>query len=56
MRIEHCKIKSQHLYKLVSSRSDLKNSYVVCLGELNVVFASLKAIGMFIYFSSLENT
>ena len=42
-------------YKLVRSRYDLRKRYVLCLGELYTVFASLCAIGTFINCSGLDD-
>ena len=33
---------------LVHSRDDLRNKYILCLGELHLVFAHIRAIGRFI--------
>ena len=43
-------------YKLVHSRSDLRNRYILCLGELHVVFASIRAIGTFIDCCGLDDS
>lgn len=42
-------------YKLVHSRSDLRDRYVLCLGELHIVFAEIRAIGTFINSSGLDD-
>ena len=42
-------------YKLVNSRQDLRNRYILCLGELHIVFAGLRAIGTFIDSSGLDD-
>ena len=42
-------------YKLVNSRDDLRNRYVLCLGELQIVFAEIRAIGTFIDSSGIDD-
>ena len=42
-------------YKLVHSRPDLRNEYVLCLGELHIVFARIRAIGTFIDSSGIDD-
>ena len=42
-------------YKLVNSRNDLRNQYVLCLGELHIVFAQIRAIGTFIDSSGIDD-
>ena len=42
-------------YKLVNSRQDLRDRYILCLGELHIVFAGLRAIGTFIDSSGLDD-
>ena len=42
-------------YKLVYSRADLRKRYVLCLGELHIVFASIRAIGTFIDSSGIDD-
>ena len=42
-------------YKLVNSRSDLRDRYVLCLGELHIVFAEIRAIGTFINSSGIDD-
>ena len=36
---------NEKIYLLVNSNPNLKNKYVLCLGELDAVFAHLRAIG-----------
>ena len=42
-------------YKLVNSRDDLRNKYILCLGELHIVFAQIRAIGTFIDSSGIDD-
>ena len=42
-------------YKLVNSRNDLRNRYVLCLGELHIIFAEIRAIGTFINSSGIDD-
>ena len=42
-------------YKLVNSRNDLRNRYVLCLGELHIVFTEIRAIGTFINSSGIDD-
>ena len=43
------------VYLLVNTREDLRNKYVICLGELHIVFADLRAIGTFIECSGVDD-
>ena len=42
-------------YMLVHSRDDLRNKYILCLGELHIVFAHIRAIGRFIEQSGMSD-
>ena len=42
-------------YLLVHSRSDMRNKYILCLGELHAVFAHIRAIGNLINSSGIED-
>ena len=42
-------------YKLINCRSYLRDRYVLCLGELHIVFAEIRAIGTFINCSGLDD-
>ena len=42
-------------YKLVNGRSDLRDRYILCLGDLHIVFAELRAIGTFIDSSGIDD-
>ena len=42
-------------YKLVHSRRDLRDRYVLCLGALHTVFAAIRAIGTFINCSGIDD-
>ena len=42
-------------YLLVHSRKDLRDRYVLCLGELHIIFAEIRAIGKFINSSGLDD-
>lgn len=43
-------------YKLVHARANLRNRYVLCLGELHIVFAMIRAIGTFIDCSGIDDS
>ena len=45
----------EKVYLLVNSREDLRNRYVICLGELHITFAYLRAIGTYIESSGLDD-
>ena len=42
-------------YQLINSDDTIKNHYILCLGELHIVFAHIKAIGSFINSSGIED-
>ena len=42
-------------YMLVHSRDDLRNKYILCLGELHIVFTHIRAIGRFIEQSGMSD-
>ena len=42
-------------YLLVNSRNDMKEQFVLCLGELHAVFAHIRAIGSYIGGSGIDN-
>ena len=41
-------------YLLVYSNSDLRSRFILCLGELHIVFAHIRAIGAYVSNSGLE--
>ena len=45
----------KNIYLLVNSRDDLRNSFLLCLGELHTVFAYVRAVGTFIECSDSDN-
>ena len=42
-------------YQLVNSDDTMKNHHILCLGELHIVFAHIRAIGSFINSSGIED-
>ena len=45
----------EKIYLLINTRDDLRDSFLLCLGELHIVFAYIRAIGTFIECSDLDN-
>ena len=45
----------EKVYLLVNSREDLRNRYVICLGELHIAFAYFRAIGTYIECFGLDD-
>ena len=42
-------------YQLVNSDDTMKDQYILCLGELHIVFAHIRAIGSFLNSSGIED-
>ena len=42
-------------YLLVNSRNDMREQFILCLGELHAVFAHIRAIGSYISGSGIDN-
>ena len=45
----------EKVYMLINTREDLRKEYIICLGELHIVFAHLRAIGAFINSSGIDD-